>query len=468
MLSLAAAGCAAGDDGAGSSPAPADASAPASADATQDDTASAQDDTASAEATQDDTASTDATQDGTAAEATSAGIDVTGTWRDSYGTTELVQNGNTVSGTYGNGTVVGELVGETLEGLFMQPGESTCAERDGSTNWGTITWTFDAAALSFDGEWAWCGSTSTQGWSGVLVDGAALAPVPIGSGLPASTRYGYVSVTLDAVGVAPAVGTATPVSEPLEDDEVALVFDVTIDNLNPETGWELPHGGLFWGEVDGDLYPATSETWIELEPGRDETASIVVPIPDRIDPTSVRLWIQEAALDADLRRKPAFITVDGSVDSPFEELVTATFENGAPDPTCGGTYVYERWVLDDDAGFKENGAPVSPPSQLRGSGVPILGRAAEGELYLTTFAQATRDTSTCALQVWRINPFAVVDGVPVGPVTSDAVTVHSWTEAPTDDIWTFPVPDTLRNITVENADSTFQAAPWTSSGTFEG
>ena len=419
----------------------------------------------------DDAASADqgdgAAQDSEEPDATTeATVDLSGWWDTNFSDLELAQDGATLTGSYDNGTIEAALDGSTAEGVYYQSGRN-CEERNGSTSWGTFTWDFAEDGLSFEGEYAWCGG-SPGDWNGTLVEGPGLTPTPIGAGFPATTRYGYITVTLDAAGVAPAVARTTPLSQPLEDDEIAVIFEVTVDNLNPEVSWELPHGGLFWGEVDGDLYPSTSTTRVVLDPGRDEVASVVVPIPDRVDPASVRLWIQEAALDADIRRKPAYIGLDGVVDEPFEELATSSFDNGSPDPSCGGTYVYDRWVLDDDAGFKENGAPVSEASQLRGSGVPILGRAAEGELYLTTFAKATRDTSTCNLQVWRINPFAVVDDVPIGPVSSDSVTVHSWTAAPTDDIWTFPVPDDLRMFTVENADSTFQAAPWVAVGTFGG
>ncbi|MEM9520599.1 MAG: hypothetical protein AAGA37_14870 [Actinomycetota bacterium] len=394
-------------------------------------------------------------------------FDISGTWRDSIDGLELVQDGTSVTGEYAYGPVRGELDGTTFTGFYIREGGGfTCEEeREGSTSWGLIEWEFDDEGLTFSGSYIRCGDRSPGNWTGSLRDGPGFEPTPHGQNLPATTRYGYLEVTLDSVGWAP---SASPdvMREPVEADEDALVFDVTIDNRNPEAGFSFQHGALFWAEIDGDLYPAHSRGTIEIDPGRNESVRVTVAIPDDLDPRVFRLWLQEDALDADRRTRPAFISARGDVDEPVADVVTTSFDPASPDPGCGGSYTYEEWTLSADAGFKANGAPAVDVGKLRSNGASTFGRSAAGELFLTTFAQATRDSSTCKLQVYRINPKVRVDGFLVDPVSNDARGVNDWTEAPSEDIWTFPVPDNLRSFAVENQDSTFQARAWVTVGDF--
>ncbi len=72
--------------------------------------------------------------------------------------------------TFNNGRILFYAVDDQgkWEGYWVEdPGAHDCSDKkDGSTDWGVVTFQFNDAYNSFSGEWDFCGLSLKYGWSG--------------------------------------------------------------------------------------------------------------------------------------------------------------------------------------------------------------------------------------------------------------------------------------------------------------
>lgn len=106
-------------------------------------------------------------------------IDISGKWRTSEGEMTLSQSGRAVTGRYtnDNGEIVGELIGNVLEGWWIENSSNQrCATpRNGRYYWGRIRFTF--SGNRFTGSWSYCDSPvpSQINWTGERIGAAPAA-----------------------------------------------------------------------------------------------------------------------------------------------------------------------------------------------------------------------------------------------------------------------------------------------------
>jgi hypothetical protein len=98
------------------------------------------------------------------------------TWDTTYGTMNFTQSGSSVNGTYGSnaGEVTGTLGGQLLEGWWREAGYvNQCGP--GNSWAGVLLFRFSGDWMSFDGDWANCGTNiddldpDRRNWNGIRV-----------------------------------------------------------------------------------------------------------------------------------------------------------------------------------------------------------------------------------------------------------------------------------------------------------
>jgi hypothetical protein len=112
-----------------------------------------------------------------------------GTWKTSWGTLTLVQNGTRITGSYTHdgGKVVGRVVGRTVTGTWTE-----APTYKGPKDAGSFTWTLAPSGRSFAGHWRYASSrTWSSAWTGTLV----ATPTQVSWTGEWSSNWGVVKMT---------------------------------------------------------------------------------------------------------------------------------------------------------------------------------------------------------------------------------------------------------------------------------